>query len=53
MSVPIPTALQHKLLPHHKNRIEIDIIEQNNKIHVILDPGKTFLQTKTPREKHD
>ena len=53
MSVPIPTVLQHKLFPHRKRRLEIDITEQKNKIYIILDLGKTFLQTKTPREKHD
>ena len=53
MSVPIPTALHHKLFPLSKHRLEIDITEQNNKIHIILDPGKTFLHTKTPPTKHD
>ena len=51
MSVPIPTVLQHKLLPHHKHRIEIDIIEQNNRLMIILDPVKTFLHTELPPDK--
>ncbi|MFA5364600.1 MAG: hypothetical protein WC325_05395 [Candidatus Bathyarchaeia archaeon] len=48
MSVPIPTVLQNKLFPHCKRRLEIDIIEQNNKIYIILDLGKTFSHTKKP-----
>lgn len=46
MSVPIPTVLQPKLFPHCDRLLEIDVIEQNNKIMIVLDPSKTFLQTK-------
>jgi hypothetical protein len=46
MSVPIPTELQHKLIQYTKNRLQINVIEQNNKIHIILDPCKTFSHTK-------
>ena len=51
MTVPMSSDLQNKLIPHCKRRLEIDIIEQNNKIHIILDPGKTFLHTKIPPDK--
>jgi len=46
MSIPIPRILQHKLISHCKQRLKIDITQQNNKIFIILDPGKTFLHTK-------
>jgi len=48
MSVPIPTILQNKLLPYCNSRLEIDMIEQNSRFMIILDPVKTFSYTKKP-----
>jgi hypothetical protein len=46
MLVPIPKTLQHKILPYSKSRLEIDIIEQNNRLMIILDPVKTVSHTR-------
>ncbi|MBY9013983.1 MAG: hypothetical protein KGD70_16570 [Candidatus Lokiarchaeota archaeon] len=51
MFIPIPRMLQDKLISHRNQRLKIDITQQNNKIVIILDPGKTFLHTKTPPDK--
>ena len=49
--VPIPSPLRHKARAYFNHRLKIELTEQNNKLLIILDPGKTLSHTKIPPDK--